>query len=287
MSENKIGLGLFAEENMSTGGFQGGRAKIVSARVKQIQLDPNKPGREPMLVLDVKDAAGEDHSLRYGLGKDSDKRFAITDGGKRFEGRNGAMLNKSCKAALLVKSIVAADFDWPAAALPKKANQSPDLGCLDGSVVEFKQAVMEVGDKILADRKLKGQGAPTVLLIDAFVDAGSAGKASEEPEPEAEGEEDESAAKLAAFVAVVKDALSGGPLSESELKVAVLSAVEADEDLAPHSDDLMALLDDADNYAEMGLATEAGKDSKGKKATIVSDPEAKPKPAKKGLKLGK
>lgn len=285
MSENKIGLGLFAEENMSTGGFQGGRAQIVTMRAKQIQPDPQKPGREPMVVIDIKDAGGEEHSLRYGLGRDSDKRFAITDGGKRFEGKNGAMLNKSCKAALLIKSIVAADFEFPAAAMPKKANQSPDMSCLDGEVVEFKQAVMDVGDKILADRKLKGQGAPTVLLIDAFVEGGAKSATAAES-ADGDESEDEGAAVLAAFVKVVKGALANGPLSENELKIAVLAEVEGDDDLSPHQDQLMELLDDASNYEEMGLATEQGKDSKGKKATLVSDPEAKPK-AKKGLKLGK
>lgn len=285
MSENKIGLGLFAEENMSTGGFQGGRAQIVTMRAKQIQPDPQKPGREPMVVIDIKDASGEEHSLRYGLGRDSDKRFAITDGGKRFEGKNGAMLNKSCKAALLIKSIVAADFEFPAAAMPKKANQSPDMSCLDGEVVEFKQAVMDVGDKILADRKLKGQGAPTVLLIDAFVEGGAKSATAAESAGGDESE-DEGAAVLAAFVKVVKGALANGPLSENELKIAVLAEVEGNDDLSPHQDQLMELLDDASNYAEMGLETEQGKDSKGKKATLVSDPEAKPK-AKKGLKLGK
>lgn len=287
MSENKIGLGLFAEENMSTGGFQGGRAQIVTMRAKQIQPDPQKPGREPMVVIDIKDASGEEHSLRYGLGRDADKRFAITDGGKRFEGKNGAMLNKSCKAALLIKSIVAADFEFPAAAMPKKANQSPDMSCLDGEVVEFKQAVMDVGDKILADRKQKGQGAPTVLLIDAFVEGGAkATPAAASDDGNDSDDEDQGAAVLAAFVKVVKGALANGPLSESELKIAVLAEVEGDDDLSPHQDQLMELLDDASNYAEMGLETEQGKDSKGKKATLVSDPEAKPK-AKKGLKLGK
>lgn len=286
MSENKVGLGLFAEENMSTGGFDGGRAKIVQSRVKQTQPDPNKPGREPMWILSIKDATGQDHDIRYGLGRESDKRFAIIDGGKRFEGRAGAMMNKSCKAALLAKSLSAADFSWPKAALPKKEGQSPDVSALDGLTVEFENTAMEVGDKILADRKAKGQGAPTVLLIKAVVD-GAAGEA--EPEAEGgEGGEVDQAAILASFVEVVKGELAGGPLAIDALKTEVLKAVEGDETLSGYADDLMALLEDEDNLTseEFGLEVADGKDAKGKKAKVVSDPNAKPK-AKGGLKLGK
>lgn len=291
MSENKVGLGLFDADNMSTGGFDGGRAKIVQSRIKQTQPDPNKPGREPMWILSIKDATGQDHDIRYGLGRDSDKRFTITEGGKRFEGKNGAMLSKSCKAALLAKSFSTADgFGWPKAALPKKKEQSPDVSALDGLTVEFENTAMEVGDKIMADRKLKGQGAPTVLLVKAVVGGAAAGESEAEGEAEGgEAGEVDQAAILAAFVEVVKGELAGGPVAIDALKTVVLKAVEDDETLSPFGDDLMALLDDEDNLTseEFGLEVADGKDAKGKKAKVVSDPNAEPKPKKAGLKLGR
>lgn len=284
MSNKQVGLGLFDEENFTQGGFQGGRAKIVSSRFQQVQPDQNKPGREPMWVLGIKDAAGEAHDIRYGLGKLSAERFRITEGGKRVEGLNGAQLNKSCKVALLIKSISAASFDWPDDAMPKKAGQSPDVSALDGQVVDFKSVEMEVGDKILADRKAKGQGAPTVLLIDSFVEGGeSKGKAEPEDEPEdGGGGEADQEAILKHFIEVVKKPLAKGALSLTDLKVKVLQAVEEDDQLKDYTDDLMALLDDDDNLTgeDFGLEVEG----KGKNKT-VSDPNAKP--AKTGLKLGK
>lgn len=289
MSNKQVGLGLFDEENFTQGGFQGGRAKIVSSRFQQVQPDQNKPGREPMWVLGIKDAAGEAHDIRYGLGKLSAERFRIVEGGKRVEGLNGAQLNKSCKVALLIKSIGAAAFEWPDDAMPKKAGQSPDVSALDGQVADFKSVEMEVGDKILAERKAKNQGAPTVLLIDSFVNGvESKGKATvkdDEPEAEPEGTdggEADQEAILKHFIEVARKPLAKGALSLTDLKVKVLQAVEEDEQLKDYTDDLMALLDDDDNLTgeDFGLVVEG----KGKNKT-VSDPNAKP--AKTGLKLGK
>lgn len=287
MAKEQVGLGLFAEENFTTGGFQSGRAKIVKSRFTQVQPDPQKPGREPMWVMSIKDAGGQDHEIRWGLGQNAATRFKIEEGGKRIVGVGGAMLNKSCKTALLIKSILAAGYEFDASALPQKQGQSPDVSVFDGEVVDFESAAMDVGDKILADRKAKGQGAPTVLLVKAFVSSSGKAESTEDEadtaseDDSSEGEADQQAI-VAKFIELAKKQLVKGALTLTEWKTKVLAAVEEDDDLKQYSDDLMNLLGDEDNLTGEDFGLEL--DGKGK-ARTVADPNAKL--AKKGLKLGK
>lgn len=292
MSEGNVGLGLFDADNMSSGGFQGGRARINSLRCVQTQFDKAKP-REPMVIANITDGAGEDHELRYGLGKDSPKRFEITEGGKRFKGRNGATLNKSCKAALFANSLVKAGFEFPAKAMPKSAGESPDLSVVDGTVVEFEQVVMDVGDKIKQERKTAGKGDITVLIVKTIIDdadevpASKGSKAADEPEAEAgEGDADSEALETA-FKELLKGVLADGALDMTSFKTATLKAIEADDTLKEYSDDLMQAVESVETLEGLGFEVADGKDAKGKKAKLVSDPEASPAPAKKGGLFGK
>lgn len=284
MSENKAGLGLFDPESWSAGGFQGGRAKILQARMQMIAPNPQEP-RAPHVVFKLRTAGGEETEQRWGLGKNAHTRFKITEGGKKFVGVGGATINRGCKAALLIKSLIDSDFEFESK--PKSATESPDLSELDGVVAEFESVPMEVGDKIKAERKASGKGDLTCLVVKSIVgseDGGSEEAAEEAASPE--GGEVDQEALVAAFKEHLVEIVGADKITVTELKKAALKAVEGDENLKEFSDDLMAALEDEEMIGQLGFEVEDGKDAKGKKARVVSNPEAEAPaqaPKKKGL----